>query len=63
MQLGSLNFESYNRNLRRVMWAEFLEEQLRQARLNQFRASIVANPYLEQKSLVMLLDQARNDRD
>lgn len=61
MQLGSVNFETYNRNLRRIMWAEFLEEQLRVARVNQFRASLVETPYQDQKSIVCMINQMRAD--
>lgn len=63
LQLGSFNFETYNKNLRRIMWAEFLDEQLRVARMNQFRASIVERPFLDQKSIVLLINQVRHDRD
>lgn len=63
MQIGSLNFECYNKNLRRIMWAEFLDEQLRVARVNQFRASIVQPPFIDQKSIVALIGSMRSDRD
>lgn len=63
MQLGSFNFENYNKNLRRIMWAEFLDEQLRVARMNQFRASIVEHPFLDHKSIVALITQVRSERD
>lgn len=62
MTLGSFNFCNYERNLRRVMWAEFLDEQLRIARVNQFRATIVQNPYAEQQTLIALMQQTRNDQ-
>jgi hypothetical protein len=45
MHYGTLNFIAYDRNLKRVLWIEFLEAQARAARANRFRASIVANPY------------------
>lgn len=62
MQLASELFETYNRNLRRIMWAELRDEQLRAARASQFRASLVDNPYVEQTSLAMLYDHVRNER-
>lgn len=59
MILGTPNFNSYDRNLRRVLWAEFLEGQLRAARANQFRANIVENPLNEQKALTAYYNQSR----
>jgi hypothetical protein len=47
MQYGTLNFIAYDRNLKRVLWIEFLEAQARAARASRFKASIVANPYDE----------------
>ena len=32
MSMGTPHFETYNRTLRRIMWAEFLDEQLKVAR-------------------------------
>lgn len=61
MTLGSLNFSNYEKNLRRVMWAEFLDEQLRVARMNQFRATIVENPFADQQTLIALMQQTRKD--
>lgn len=45
MQLGSHNFDAYARNLRRIMWAEFIDVQIRARRDRHFRASLVDNPY------------------
>lgn len=45
MQLGSPNFDAYARNLRRIMWAEFIDERMRTTRARQFRASLVESPY------------------
>jgi len=45
MQLGSTDFDTYARNLRRLMWAEFIDEQMRISRANQFRASLVEDPF------------------
>ncbi len=45
MQLGSADFDTYARNLRRIMWAEFIDEQMRATRHHQFRASLVEDPY------------------
>ena len=32
------------------MWAEFIDQQVRQTRANQFRASIVADPFDNQNA-------------
>jgi hypothetical protein len=48
MQLGSADFDSYARNLKRILWAEFIDEQMRATRAQQFRASIVSDPYVNQ---------------
>ena len=45
MLLGSHNFDAYARNLRRIMWAEFVDEQMRSTRNQQFRASLVESPF------------------
>ena len=45
MLLGSHNFDAYARNLRRIMWAEFVDEQMRSTRAQHFRASLVESPY------------------
>jgi len=63
MQLGTRNFSAYNRNLRRVMWAEFLDAQLRIARAHQFRALIVANPLDDTASLTAVYTQIRQSED
>jgi hypothetical protein len=54
MQVGSPTFESYNRTLRRLMWADFIDEQMRVAREQQYRASLVEEPFKGQQSLVAL---------
>lgn len=41
MQVGTSVFEAYNRTLRRVMWADFVDEQMRLAREKQYRASLI----------------------
>jgi len=48
MVLGSADFDTYARNLRRIMWAEFIDEQIRVTRSQHFRASIVSDPYSNQ---------------
>lgn len=63
MQLGSPNFEAYNRTLRRVMWADFIDEQMRVARENSYRASLVQEPYRDQASLTALMTLSRNVTD
>ena len=45
MLLGSHNFDAYARNLRRILWAEFVDEQMRSTRAQQFRASLVESPF------------------
>ncbi len=41
---GTPSFEAYARNLRRLLWADFIEAQMAATRPAQFRASIVENP-------------------
>lgn len=48
MRLGSADFDIYARNLRRIMWAEFIDEQMRATRSQHFRASLVTDPYENQ---------------
>ncbi len=59
MQLGTPNFEAYNRTLRRVMLADFIDEQLRIARENSYRASLVQEPFKDQASLPALMAVSR----
>ena len=54
MAIGSESFNSYNRTLRRLMWADFIDEQMRIAREQQYRASLVDEPYKGQQALVAL---------
>lgn len=61
MQVGSQNFNAYNRTLRRVLWADFIDEQLRIARENAYRATLVEESQPAQASLVKCIDQARAD--
>ena len=60
MQLGTPSFEAYNRTLRRIMWADFVDEQMRVAREQQYRASLVEAPYQGQTSLVGQLASVRH---
>lgn len=62
MQLGSPMFESYNRTLRRIMWADFIDEQMRIAREQQYRATLVEDPYHSQSSIASSLVQSRQQR-
>jgi hypothetical protein len=62
MQIGSPTFEAYNRTLRRVMWADFIDEQMRVAREQQYKASLVDNPYKDQKSIVAVTAQRKTER-
>jgi hypothetical protein len=59
MHIGSPMFEQYNRTLRRLMWADFVDEQMRVAREQQYRASLVDQPYQGQKSLVAQVAASR----
>lgn len=61
MMLGSADFETYARNLRRLMWAEFIDEQIKSTREHQFRASIVGDPYVNNSpDLANHFDRYRN---
>ncbi len=59
MQLGSPAFEAYNRTLRRIMWADFVDEQLRVAREQQYKASIVDESYQGQPSIATAMAASR----
>ena len=59
MQIGTPMFESYNRTLKRIMWADFIDEQMRVAREQQYRASLVDEPYKGQQSIVGSIAQSR----
>ncbi len=61
MELGTANFVTYNRVLRRIMWAEFIDEQLKVARESRFRASLVDDALPVTQSLVACLDNMRSD--
>jgi hypothetical protein len=61
MQVGSQNFNAYNRTLRRILWADFIDEQLRVARESNYRATLVEEPQPAQASLVKCIDQVRSD--
>jgi len=45
MRLGSKGFDEYDRNLRRIMWAEFIDQTLHSRRAQRFRASLVDSPF------------------
>jgi hypothetical protein len=62
VQLGSPNFESYNRTLRRIMWADFIDEQLRLAREQQYRATLVEEPYQGRPGITNSIAQTRQQR-
>jgi hypothetical protein len=63
MQVGTANFNSYNRTLRRILWADFIDEQLRVARENAYRASLVEDNLLAAPaSLLKVIESARTDR-
>lgn len=45
MQIASVYFDEYSRNLRRVLWSEFVDRQIRDRRRAQFRATLVGDPF------------------
>lgn len=55
-------FESYNRTLRRLMWADFIDEQMRVAREQQYRATLVDQPFQAQTSIAATVAQSRQPR-
>lgn len=59
MQLGTPIFEAYNRTLRRVMWADFIDEQLRVAREGAYKASLVEEPYKDRANVAALMALSR----
>lgn len=59
MQLGTPAFEAYNRTLRRIMWADFVDEQMRVAREQQYKASIVDEAYQDKPGIASALAQSR----
>ncbi|MFM1813797.1 MAG: hypothetical protein RLZ98_492 [Pseudomonadota bacterium] len=59
MPIGTPNFEIYARNIKRIYWAEFIDSQLRTARANQFKASLVEEPYKDQVFLAANYETAR----
>jgi hypothetical protein len=59
VQIGSESFEAYNRTLRRLLWADFIDEQLRIAREKKYRASLVEEPYQGCQSIVGSLAAVR----
>ena len=62
MQVGTENFNSYNRTLRRILWADFIDEQLRVARESAYRASLVEdNHRTAPASLLKVIENARRD--
>ena len=57
---GSPLFEAYTRNLRRVLWAEFVDAQNQAARPLNFRASLVEPVLPETDSLATAYDYHRH---
>lgn len=57
---GSPLFESYSRNLRRLYWSEFIDQQLEGTRPTAFRASLVSDPQPEVDNLAQAYDHRRN---
>ncbi len=62
MHVGTPMFQSYNRTLRRLMWADFIDEQMRVAREQQYRATLVDSPYQGQKSISASVANSRQMR-
>jgi hypothetical protein len=44
MHIGSPMFQQMSRTLSRVMWTQFIDEQVNHVRTANFRASLVADP-------------------
>ena len=59
--IGSSNFEAYNKLLRRIMWSDFIDEQLRIARENQFRASLVRDSIPIDNGIVACIKSIRQN--
>jgi hypothetical protein len=57
---GSPGFEAYTRNLRRLLWADFIEAQMSATRPAQFRASLVDNPLPDTDNLAHTFEYHRN---
>ena len=57
---GSPGFEAYTRNLRRLMWADFIEAQMAATRPAQFRASLVENPLPDTDNLAQSFEYHRH---
>ena len=58
-QHGSATFEAYSRTLRKIMWADFVDEQMRIAREESYRASLVSESFGGCTSLVAMLAATR----
>lgn len=58
-QQGSELFDTYTRNLRRLYWADFIETQVRAAKLEQYRASIVQPSIPDSDNLAAAYDYHR----
>ncbi len=59
MRLGTPIFESYNRTLRRLMWADFVDEQMRVAREQHYRATLVGQPFRGGPSISQAIANSR----
>ena len=57
---GSPGFEAYARNLRRLMWADFVETHMQAARPAQFKASLVDAPLKDTDNLAVAYDYHRH---
>ena len=57
---GSPGFEAYARNLRRLMWADFIEGQMTATRPAQFRASLVESPLPDTENLAQSFEYHRH---
>ena len=59
-QHGSPLFQAYSRNLRRLFWSEFIDQQMELVRPATFHASLVDNPLSDADSLINAYDYHRH---
>lgn len=57
---GSPLFEAYTRNLRRLYWSEFIDQQMENTRAATFRASLVHDPLPEKDNLAPAFEYHRH---
>jgi hypothetical protein len=57
---GSPLFEAYTRNLRRLYWSEFIDQQMESTRSSTFRASLVHDPLPDKDNLASAFEYHRH---